>query len=339
MDRPSSSDRSDRSATKGSTGNRSHWSPDTGNTGHQSHQSLVTPGAPVKLVRPDAPVISVKPGAPVTPGIPRAPVNTGQKALEAQHTQLLDRSELIVLNSPVRPVQLEHNVHESLDLLNSDSLDDRADESPERSILRHSGHQSPATGHTGTGHTGHTGIGHTSTGHTGTGHTGHRSDLEHLVRLSHLFRSDAVDHRSTLLNLTLQEHRLELEYGSASDRTRHRSRSSRKDRGTHLAAISLRHADPGELSPASMLRSRSRSYDAVSPRRHSRSPLVREGRKRSHIRRGSTLPVNPNLLAQLKGRILHQNPDHLQLHAWELSINLSEIDNFQAMLRSTSPKL
>ena len=40
-------------------------------------------------------------------------------------------------------MQLEHNVHESLDLLNSDSLDDRADESPERSILRHSGHWPP----------------------------------------------------------------------------------------------------------------------------------------------------------------------------------------------------
>ena len=51
------------------------------------------------------------------------------------------------------------------------------------------------------------------------------------------------------------------------------------------------------------------------------------------------LPVIPNLLAQLKGRILHQNPGHLQLHAWELSNNRSEIDNFQAILRSTSPKL
>ena len=29
------------------------------------------------------------------------------------------------------------------------------------------------------------------------------------------------------------------------------------------------------------------------------------------------LPVIPNLLAQLKGRILHQNPGHLQLHTWE----------------------
>ena len=38
-------------------------------------------------------------------------------------------------------MQLEHNVHESSDLFNSDSLDDRADESPERAILRHSRHR------------------------------------------------------------------------------------------------------------------------------------------------------------------------------------------------------
>ena len=52
-----------------------------------------------------------------------------------------------------------------------------------------------------------------------------------------------------------------------------------------------------------------------------------------------SLPVMPNLLAQLKGRILHQNPGHLHLHAWELSNNLSEINNFQAKLQSMSPKL
>ena len=158
-------------------------------------------------------------------------------------------------------MQLEHNVHESSNLLNSDSLDDRADESPERAILRHSRHQSPAIGHSVTGHTGNTGTGHTGTGHTGstgsTGHTGqHRSDHEHSVHRTHSVRSDAVDHRSTLLNRTLQQHRLELEYRIAADRTRHRSRSSRKDSGTHHAAISLRHADPGELSPAEMLRHR-----------------------------------------------------------------------------------
>ena len=99
-------------------------------------------------------------------------------------------------------MQLEHNDHESFDLLNSDSPDDRAEESPERSILRHSGHQSLGTGHTGTGHTGHTGTGHTchtgtghtSTGHSGTGHTSHRSDCERSVCRSQSVRSDAVDH-------------------------------------------------------------------------------------------------------------------------------------------------
>ena len=68
-------------------------------------------------------------------------------------------------------MQLEHNDQDYSDLLNSDSLDDKADESPERAILRHARHQSPAiadtghfgTGHIGTGHTGSTG----STGHTG----------------------------------------------------------------------------------------------------------------------------------------------------------------------------
>ena len=62
----------------------------------------------------------------------------------------------------------------------------------------------------GTGHAGHTGTGHT--GHTGTGHTGtgYRSDSEHSVCRSQSVRSDAVDHRSTLLNCTLQEHRSDL---------------------------------------------------------------------------------------------------------------------------------
>ena len=73
---------------------------------------MVSPGAPVRPVKP------VKPGAKTTPGLPVFPVptgtpvitgHTGQKALEAQDTQFLDRSEPIVQNSPVRPVQLEHN--------------------------------------------------------------------------------------------------------------------------------------------------------------------------------------------------------------------------------------
>ena len=268
------------------------------------------------MVSSGAPVRPVKPGAKTTPGLPVFPVpmgtpvitgHTGQKALEAQDTQFHDRSEPIVQNSPVRPVQLEHNVQEYSDLLNSDSLDDKADESPERAILRHARHQSPAIGHSVTGHTDNTDTGHTGhigTGHTGstgsTGHTGqHQSKRQHSVHRTHSVRSDADDHRSTLINRTLQQHRLDLEYRSAADRSRHRSRSSRKDSGTHRATISLRHADPGELSPAEMLRhrrvrSRSRSYDSVtlSLRDVIVVPLlVREGRKRSHTRRGSTLPL------------------------------------------------
>ena len=268
------------------------------------------------MVSPGSPVRPVKPGAKTTPGLPVVPVptgtpvitgHTGQKALEAQDTQFLDRSEPIVQNSPVRPVQLEHNVQEYSDLLNSNSLDDKADESPEQAILRHARHQSPAIGHsvtghtdnTDTGHTGHIGTGHTGhigTGHTGstgsTGHTGqHRSKRQHSVHRTHSVRSDADDHRSTLINRTLQQHRLDLEYRSAADRSRHRSRSSRKDSGTHRATISLRHADPGELSPAKMLRhrrvrSRSRSYDSVSPRHHSPSPSRSRGKKKkSHKKR------------------------------------------------------
>ena len=206
-------------------------------------------------------------------------------------------------------MQLEHNDQEYSDLLNSDSLDDKADESPERAILCHARHQSPAiadtghTGHFGTGHTGHIGTGHTwSTGSTG--HTGqHRSKRQHSVHRTH--SADADDHRSTLINRTLQQHRLDLEYWSAADRSRHHSRSSRKDSGTHPATISLRHADPGELSPAEMLRHRRFVVSGVVPALTTLSLrdvivvplLVREGRKRSHIRRGSTLPLLVLLVA------------------------------------------
>ena len=136
-----------------------------------------------------APVKPVKPGAKTTPGLPLFPVptgtpvtpvitgHTGQKALEAQDTQFLDPSEPIVQNSPVRPVQLEHNVQEYSDLLNSDSLDDKADESPERAILRHARHQSPAIADTG--HTGHFGTGHIGTCHTeSTGSTGQSVSIQ-----------------------------------------------------------------------------------------------------------------------------------------------------------------
>ncbi|MBV2113508.1 MAG: reverse transcriptase-like protein [Candidatus Thiodiazotropha sp. (ex Ctena orbiculata)] len=52
-----------------------------------------------------------------------------------------------------------------------------------------------------------------------------------------------------------------------------------------------------------------------------------------------TLPVTPDLLSQLQGKILHQNPQMLALHAWELSSNQSEINSFQGKLQNMSPEL
>ena len=157
-------------------------------------------------------------------------------------------------------------------LRSHDSPDVRADDSTGRTLLQDSGHRSSGIGHT--------------VNPLGTGHTNNRLDHEHSVRRSGLVRSDAMEH--------------------GSDRTRHRSdvsRSSRRDSITHRQSISLRHTDPGELSPASMIRHRrsrscSSSFDSVSPRRHSRSPSRSRRKKKSH-RRGSSLPLLVLLLAAL----------------------------------------
>ena len=222
----------------------------------------------------------ITPGSTVTPGDSVRPVNTGQEAQLEKTDQCLDQSELSVLNSLGRSVQLEHNVHEQpgdvpnlqiehlsehsqvdQDLAISDSPDIGSDDSTERlrTHLQDSGFQSSGTGHT--------------VNPLGTGHTGYRSDREHSGRRSRSVRSDAMEH--------------------GSDRTRHRSdvsRSSRRDSITHRQSISLRHTDPGELSPASMIRyrrsrSRSSSYDSVSPRCHSCSPSHSRGEKKSHIKK------------------------------------------------------
>ena len=203
-------------------------------------------------------------------------------------------------------MQLEHNVQEYSDLLNSDSLDDKADESPEQAILRHARHQSPAIGHsvtghtdnTDTGHTGHIGTGHIGTGHTrSTGHTGqHRSKRQHSVHRTHSVRSDADDHRSTLINCTLQQHRLDLEYRSAADR----SRLALVHLGRIVAhTVQLFLFDM--LTQVNFLRPRCSGIvvSGVVPALTTLSLrdvivvplLVREGRKRSHTRRGSTLPL------------------------------------------------
>ena len=63
---------------------------------------MTTPGAP------GLPVIS---GDSVTPGDSVRPVFIGQEAQKEKIDKRLDRSELPVLNSPRRSVQLEHNVH------------------------------------------------------------------------------------------------------------------------------------------------------------------------------------------------------------------------------------
>ena len=207
--------------------------------------SPTTPGKQGTVTTPGIPIIPGSPSSTVTPGESVRPVHTGQKTQLEKADQCLAQSELSVLNSPDRSVQLEHNVHKQpgnisnlqaehlsehsevfLDFMNSDSSNVKAYESPERTQLRHSGHRSSGIGHTGNP--------------LGIGHTGSRSDQEH-----------------------------------GSVRTRHHSdvsRSSWIDSNTHRDTIPLRHADPGEHSPASMIRhcparSCSRSYDSVSLRR------------------------------------------------------------------------
>ena len=94
--------------------------------------------------------------------------------------------------------------------------------------------------------------------------------LTHLRHSGH--RSSGISHTSNPLGIGRTGKWSDQEHGSV--RTRHHSdvsRSSRRDSNTHRNTIPLRHADPGEHSPASMIRHRparssSRSYDSVSPR-------------------------------------------------------------------------
>ena len=149
----------------------------------------------------------------------------------------------------------------------------------------------------------------------GIGHTGNPSDHEHSAHRLQLVRPDSVVRWSILLNRTLLAS-ARIRARVSFFRTRHRpdaSSSSRRDNSTHCAALLLRHADPGELFPASLLRhrcvrSRSRSYDSVFPRRHSRfvSSPIQEGRRRSHIRRGNTLPLLVLLLTALPSLLLEK---------------------------------
>ena len=56
-------------------------------------------------------VLPVILGDLITPGDSVRPVFTGQEAQKEKIGKRLDQSELPVLNSPSRSVQLEHNVH------------------------------------------------------------------------------------------------------------------------------------------------------------------------------------------------------------------------------------
>ena len=77
-------------------------------TGTRGSVPPTKPGKPGATTTPGSPVT---PGDSVTPGDPVRPVYTGQKAQKEKTDQCLDQSELPVLNSPDRLVQLEHNVH------------------------------------------------------------------------------------------------------------------------------------------------------------------------------------------------------------------------------------
>ena len=83
-------------------------------TGTRCPVSPTTPGKPGAPTTPGSPGAPVTPGSPVTPGALVRPVYTGQKAQKEKADQCLDRSELPVLNSPVRLVQLEYYAHEPL---------------------------------------------------------------------------------------------------------------------------------------------------------------------------------------------------------------------------------
>ena len=137
-----------------------------------------------------------------------------------------------------------------------------------------------------------------------------------------------------------------------SNRTRHHSdvsRSLRRDSNTHRNTILLRHADPGELSPASMIRyrharSRSRSYDSVSPRRHSRSPSRSRGKKKkSHKKRkhsstsSSSFRRSSSSSFRERERKRHKSKKKKKKHSKSLSSKRDKSKKKHKRKRSPSP--
>ena len=178
-------------------------------------------------------------------------------------------------------VQDEHSSEHSQafqGLLNAYSQDDSADEFPEQSPLRHSGHRS-----------------------LGIGHTGNPSDHEHSVHRSQSVRSDAVDHWSILLNRTHLELRSELEHGSASlvpdivlmflvhhgGITAHIVQLLPFDMLTQVNTFRLRCS--GIVVSGAVL-----ALTTVSPRLYSRSPSRSRGKKKkSHKKRKYSSTSSP----------------------------------------------
>ena len=79
--------------------------------GTQGSVPPTEPGKPSATTTPGSPGSRVTQDDLVTLGDPVRPVYTGQKAKKEKTDQCLDQSELPVLNTPDRSVQLEHNVH------------------------------------------------------------------------------------------------------------------------------------------------------------------------------------------------------------------------------------
>ena len=114
------------------------------------------------------------------------------------------------------------------------------------------------------------------------------SKRTHLPHSEH--QPSGIGHTGNPLGICHTGNRSDQEHWSV--RTRHHSDvscSSGRDSNIHRNTIPLHHAEPGEHSLASMIsrpaRNRSRSYDSVSLRCHSRLTSHSRGKKKSHKKR------------------------------------------------------
>ena len=176
---------------------------------------------------------------------------------------------------------VSHQDHLSLFADNDEEFNSHSEDNQDLApdMLRHSGHRS-----------------------LGIGHTGNPSDHEHSVHRSQSVRPETVDHWSILLNQTLLELRSELEHGSASLEpdivlmflvhhggiTAHIVQLFPFDMLTQVNSFRLRCSGIVVSEAVLALTTLSlRDFIVV-------SPLVQEGRRRSHIRRGNTSTSSPS---------------------------------------------